>query len=48
MKKFAPLLLCMAFVVCLQAAQLPVTLGSTVTFAALAGSTVTNTGPTRS
>jgi len=46
MKKFTPLLLCMAFVVRLQAAQLPVTLGSTVTFAALAGSTVTNTGPT--
>ena len=44
--KLRVLLLCVAFSVCLQAAQLPVTLGSTVTFAALAGSTVTNTGPT--
>ena len=46
MKKLILVLLCMALSVCLQAAQLPVTLGSTVTFAALAGSTVTNTGPT--
>src|ERR1017187_867410 len=34
----------MAFVVCLQGAQLPVTLGSAGTFTVLAGSTVTNTG----
>src|SRR5690242_3592857 len=34
-----------AFSVCLQAAQLPVNLGSAGSFAALAGSTVTNTGP---
>jgi hypothetical protein len=46
MKKLLVLLLCMAFRVYLQAAQSPVTLGSTVTFAALAGSTLTNTGPT--
>ena len=46
MKKLKPLLLCIAFSVCLQAAQLPVTLGTTVNFAALAGSTLTNTGPT--
>jgi len=39
-------MLCTAFGVYLQAAELPVTLGSTVTFAALAGSTLTNTGPT--
>ena len=46
MKKLLVLLLCTAFSVYLQAAQSPVTLGSTVTFAALAGSTLTNTGPT--
>ena len=39
-------MLCMAFSVYLQAAELPVTLGSTVSFAALAGSTLTNTGYT--
>ena len=46
MPKLRVLLLCLTWSVCLQAAQLPVTLGSTVTFAALAGSTVTNTGST--
>jgi hypothetical protein len=39
-------MLCTAFGVYLQAAELPVTLGSTVSFAALAGSTLTNTGST--
>ncbi|MGC9971344.1 MAG: ice-binding family protein [Bryobacteraceae bacterium] len=34
------------FAVCLQAAQLPVTLGAASTFTVLASSTVTNTGPT--
>ena len=46
MKKFRPLLGWVALSVCLQAAQLPVNLGSAGTFTALAGSTVTNTGPT--
>jgi uncharacterized repeat protein (TIGR01451 family) len=46
MKKLSPLLLCMAFSVYLQAAESPVNLGSTVNFAGLASSTLTNTGPT--
>jgi hypothetical protein len=46
LKKLSPLLLCLTFSVCLQAAQLPVTLGSAGTFSVLAASTVTNTGPT--
>lgn len=46
MKKLLVILPCVAFSVCPLAAQLPVNLGTTVTFAALAGSTLTNTGPT--
>src|ERR1039458_2695436 len=47
MKKLSLFLPCVTLSVCLQAApQLPVTLGSAGTFTALAGSTVTNTGPT--
>jgi hypothetical protein len=46
LKKLGAVLVCVAFCVRLQAAQLPVTLGSTVSFAVLASSTVTNTGPT--
>jgi hypothetical protein len=46
LKKFGPLFLSVALCVRLQATQLPVTLGSTSTFAVLAGSTVTNSGPT--
>jgi uncharacterized repeat protein (TIGR01451 family) len=38
--------LCAAAAVCQHAAELPVNLGSAGTFTALAGSTVTNTGPT--
>jgi len=45
MKKLNPLLLCIAFSVCPAAAQ-SVNLHSLVNFAALAGSTLTNTGPT--
>ncbi len=45
MNKLRPLLLCVTFSVCLPAAQAPVPLGSTGTFAVLAASTVTNTGP---
>ncbi len=44
MKKLGPIFIGVAL--CVQAAQLPVTLGSTSTFAILASSTVTNTGPT--
>jgi uncharacterized repeat protein (TIGR01451 family) len=43
-KLIVPLFACVTFSVCLQAAQLPVTLGSSSTFTVLAGSTVTNTG----
>jgi Ice-binding-like/Putative Ig domain len=46
MKKHNPFLLGVTFGVCLQAAQLPVPLGSAGTFTVLASSTVTNTGPT--
>jgi hypothetical protein len=46
LKKLRTLLLCVTFSVCLPAAQLPVALGSAGTFSVLAGSTVTNTGPT--
>ena len=46
LNRLGPILLCVTFHVCLQAAQLPVALGSATTFSALAGSTVTNTGPT--
>jgi hypothetical protein len=45
MRKFTVVLLFAAFSVCLKA-QLPVSLGSAGNFAVLAGSTVTNTGPT--
>jgi len=44
-KKLKPLFLCLALGMGLQAAQLPITLGSAGTFSVLAGSTVTNTGP---
>jgi hypothetical protein len=44
LKKLVPVFICGALG--LQAAQLPVTLGSTSTFAVLASSTITNTGPT--
>lgn len=44
--KFRLLVLWGALSVCLAAAQLPVTLNSTVNFTALGSSTVTNTGPT--
>ncbi len=46
MKNLGWIFLCVAFCVRLEATQLPVTLGSTSTFAVLAGSTVTNSGPT--
>lgn len=46
MNKIGSIFLWVAFCVGLEAAQLPVTLGSTVTFAVLASSTVTNGGPT--
>ena len=46
MKKLGAVLVCAAFCLQLPAAQLPVTLGSTVTFAVLASATVTNTGAT--
>ena len=46
MRKLGAVLVCVVFCSRLPAAQLPVTLGSTVTFAILAASTVTNTGPT--
>jgi hypothetical protein len=46
LKKLCAVFVCVAFGVRLQAAQLPVTLGSTVSFSVLASSTVTNTGPT--
>jgi hypothetical protein len=46
LKKLSALLVCVTFIVGLQAAQLPVNLGSAGTFSVLAGSTVTNTGPT--
>jgi hypothetical protein len=46
-KKILSLFLCVTFSVCLRAAgQLPVALNSAGTFAVLASSTVTNTGPT--
>jgi hypothetical protein len=44
LRKLGAGFLCAAFCLSLPAAQLPVTLGSTVTFAVLGGSTVTNTG----
>jgi ice-binding like protein/putative Ig domain-containing protein/exosortase sorting signal-containing protein len=43
--KISPFLLCVTFSVCLRA-QMAVPLGSDVTYTVLAGSTVTNTGPT--
>jgi hypothetical protein len=47
MRKFTALLLYATFSVCLQAAQLPVVLGpDLVNFTVLAGTAVTNTGPT--
>lgn len=46
MRKLGAVLVCAAFCLRLPATQLPVTLGSTVTFAVLASSTVTNTGAT--
>jgi len=46
LKSLSPFFLSMAFSVCLQSAQLPVSLGSAGTFSVLAASTVTNTGPT--
>jgi hypothetical protein len=46
LKKLCTVFVCAAFCLRLPAAQLPVTLGSTVTFAVLASSTVTNTGAT--
>jgi hypothetical protein len=45
LKKLSPLFLCAMFSVCLRA-QMAVPLGSDVTYTVLAGSTVTNTGPT--
>ena len=45
MSKFRILLPCITLSVCLQAAQLPVTLGSAGTFTILGASTVTSTGP---
>jgi uncharacterized repeat protein (TIGR01451 family) len=45
MKEFRILLPCITLSVCLQAAQLPVTLGSAGTFTILGASTVTSTGP---
>src|ERR1017187_3547243 len=46
MKKLRILLPCLTLGVCLQAAQLPVNLGSAGTFTILGASTVTSTGPT--
>jgi hypothetical protein len=46
LKKLGAVLVCVAFCLRLPAAQLPVTLGSTVTFSILAFSMVTNSGPT--
>src|ERR1017187_6087002 len=46
MKKLRILLPCLTLGVCLQAAQLPVNLGSASTFTVLGASTVTSTGPT--
>jgi hypothetical protein len=46
LKKLGAVLVCVVFCLRLPAAQLPVVLGSTSTFAVLASSTVTNTGPT--
>ncbi len=46
MKKLRLLLPCVTLSVCLQAAQLPVNLGSAGTFTALAAATLTSTGPT--
>jgi hypothetical protein len=46
LKKLCAVLVCVAFCSRLQAVQLPVVLGSTVNFAVLASSTVTNSGPT--
>jgi hypothetical protein len=45
MRKLGALLLCLSFSFCLKA-QLPVPLGTSASFGVLAGSTVTNTGPT--
>jgi hypothetical protein len=45
MKSLSPIFLYVVFGLQLSAAQLPVVLGSTVTFSVLGGSTVTNTGP---
>jgi Ice-binding-like/Putative Ig domain len=46
MKNPGPIFVYVVFGLQLSAAQLPVVLGSTVTFGVLGGSTVTNTGPT--
>jgi hypothetical protein len=46
LKKLGPIFVCLVFCISPKAAQLPVTLGSTVTFAVVASSTVTNTGAT--
>jgi hypothetical protein len=46
LKKLAAVLVCVGICLPLPAAQLPVTLGSTVTFSILAAAMVTNSGPT--
>src|ERR1700677_4253713 len=46
LRKVSPVFLCLALGLNLHATQLPVVLGSTVTFAVVASSTITNTGAT--